>query len=359
MKITRYIFLLILFLFYQASCKAQNALHNYFIEDRNESIKDFGKRMKKDIGFLKDLNPNIKDTIKKGDTIYIAPDLSKKESLPDADVQVLGKSGLFKEVNFLDKRYFVFEVDPHKYKIDLYNLIQSDGEPYSFSSIAKDKKKDLLFAMNGGMYEQDLTPVGLYIAEGKTYKSINLGKEGNGNFYRLKPNGVFMIDSNDNAKVLPSDIYVSSKLKPVLATQSGPMLLVHGVYNSNFQPNSTNFNIRNGVGINKKNNVVFVISEDPVSFYEFSQCFKEFLGCDNALYLDGVVSQIFVPELQKSPSPGTQLGVFITVSNKTGAKKTNNITPGKNGNDNKSAKPPKDQEKKPVDPTRKDPQGNN
>ena len=48
--------------------------------------------------------------------------------------------------------------------------------------------------MNGGMYTEERSPVGLFIKEGKIIKTVNKSK-GTGNFY-LQPNGIFYI-TND------------------------------------------------------------------------------------------------------------------------------------------------------------------
>ena len=37
----------------------------------------------------------------------------------------------------------------------------------------------------------------------------------------------------------------------------------------------------------------FVISEEPVSFGRLARCFRDGLGCRNALYLDGAVSSLW------------------------------------------------------------------
>jgi uncharacterized protein YigE (DUF2233 family) len=39
---------------------------------------------------------------------------------------------------------------------------------------------------------------------------------------------------------------------------------------------------------------VFAVSEAPVNFHTFARLFKEELGCRNALYLDGTISQFYV-----------------------------------------------------------------
>lgn len=236
--------------------------------------------------------------------------------LAQSDTQILDKMGLFKKITFLGKRYFVFEADPHQYKIELFNQVQNNGERYSFDKIAALKGNNLIFITNGGMYEKDFSPVGLYISNGKIYNPINSRQDGAGNFYQLKPNGVFMINSRGDARVLTTEDYVKTNPEPNIATQSGPMLLIKGLINSNFKQHSENVNIRNGVGVNTKHNLVFLISIDQVNFYELAELYKEKLDCEYALYLDGFVSQYFAPEIQKAPLPGLQLGTFITVSKK-------------------------------------------
>jgi len=227
----------------------------------------------------------------------------------------LGKSGLFKLITYKGKQYFVCRVDPHQYKIDLFNRLPDNKGNFDFTTIAAEKGAKLLFAMNGGMFEPDLSPVGLFITKGKTINPLNT-KDGSGNFYNLKPNGVFFVDNKNDPSVVTTDAFTSHAYQPEIATQSGPMLVVEGVFNSNFKENSANFNIRNGIGVTRTHQVVFVVSIDKVNFYELSQLFRDRLGCDNALYLDGFVSQYFAPELQKEPAAGVPLGVFIAVSRK-------------------------------------------
>ena len=69
--------------------------------------------------------------------------------------------------------------------------------------------------------------------------------------------------------------------------------------------------IRNGVGVTGST-AVFVISNEPVSFYEFATYFRDQLKCDDALYLDGVVSALFLPKQGRSDST-VDLGPIIGV----------------------------------------------
>lgn len=53
--------------------------------------------------------------------------------------------------------------------------------------------------------------------------------------------------------------------------------------------------IRSGAGILPDGKVVFVLSKDPVSFYELAQYFLS-LGCVNASFIDGNVSKMYYPK---------------------------------------------------------------
>ena len=155
------------------------------------------------------------------------------------------------------------------------------------------KKQKLLFAMNGGMFHPDYSPVGLYIENHQQLKPLNKASSG-GNF-ALQPNGVFYITSDNKAVICKTADFKSSK-KIKYATQSGPMLLIDGEFHPAFKQGSANVNIRNGVGILPNGKVLFAISTVPVNFYDFALFFKE-KGCRNALYLDGAISEMYCPSI--------------------------------------------------------------
>ena len=162
----------------------------------------------------------------------------------------------------------------------------------------------LEFAMNGGMYEADLTSVGLLVIDGVERKPIDRDK-GWGNFY-LKPNGVFFL-RGDRAGVMETEAYVAAATKPDFATQSGPMLVIDGALHPAFLPQSDSLQIRNGVGVAQDGKAVFAISLEPVRFHDFATLFRDRLGCANALFLDGSISSLFRahPEpLRQYPSDG-------------------------------------------------------
>lgn len=66
--------------------------------------------------------------------------------------------------------------------------------------------------MNGGMYMEDRTPLGLYIENTKQLTRLNTAR-GSGNFY-LQPNGVFYITTDNKAALCKtSDFVKSSKIQ--------------------------------------------------------------------------------------------------------------------------------------------------
>jgi len=155
----------------------------------------------------------------------------------------------------------------------------------------------LTFAMNAGMFHPDFSPVGLLVIDGRPLAPINRAS-GFGNFF-LQPNGVFLVDEG-GARVLPTHEYRNAT--PTIATQSGPMLVDRGLIPdlAAFRPNSDSRFVRNGVCAPTPLSVAFVISEQPVNFFEFAQVFRDHLGCRDALYLDGSISSLYAPQLRRA-----------------------------------------------------------
>ena len=59
-------------------------------------------------------------------------------------------------------------------------------------------------------------------------------------------------------------------------------------------------NIRNGVGIRDAGSAIFVISENPVTFAAFAKAFRYALSCRDVLYFDGLISELYVPALNRT-----------------------------------------------------------
>ncbi len=207
----------------------------------------------------------------------------------------------------------VCRVDLRQDRLKLF-LKDSAGTPYNFfrrveQSLAGVGQR-LLFAMNAGMFREDYTPVGLLVLDGQQVHRLNLAT-GYGNFY-LKPNGVFVLGAS-GAKIVETTEYRALAEPSTFATQSGPLLVHQGQVNSNLNPQGNSRLIRNGVGVVSANEVVFAISDDPVSFYEFASLFRDKLRCAEALYFDGNVSSLFAPTLGRNDQH-VPLGPIVAVT---------------------------------------------
>ncbi|MEM9591598.1 MAG: phosphodiester glycosidase family protein [Pseudomonadota bacterium] len=189
---------------------------------------------------------------------------------------------------------------------------RSDGRPFrTFGAVQEALEaqgRTLVFAMNGGMYERDFTPVGLHIEQGKTLSRLNTktvtGRPSHiPNFYK-KPNGVFFW-GDGTAGVLESDQFSRQSPNTAFATQSGPMLVIDGKIHPAFLKNSRDFKQRNGVGVAPDGTVYFVMTKGRVSFYDFARAFRDGLGVQDALFLDGGWAPgIYAPELRRNDRPG-------------------------------------------------------
>ncbi len=56
-----------------------------------------------------------------------------------------------------------------------------------------------------------------------------------------------------------------------------------------------------------------MISDSEVNFFEFARFFRETLRCDEALYLDGSISSLYAPQLQRADH-FTALGPMVYVA---------------------------------------------
>ncbi len=211
-----------------------------------------------------------------------------------------------------DERFISYRTDLKKQHLALY---WKDDRNQPFKSLQNLKRwldskgVQLIFAMNAGMYKPDHSAQGLFIQNQKTLTALNT-TNGEGNFY-LKPNGVFYTTSDNNAVICKTENFVDNG-SIRYATQSGPMLVIDGRVHPAFKEGSRNVNIRNGVGILPDGRLLFAMSKQVINFYDFADYFKK-SGCKNALYLDGLVSQTYLPG-KKWTQTGGDFGVIIGVT---------------------------------------------
>lgn len=208
-----------------------------------------------------------------------------------------------------DSEILSYTVDLKKQNLQFYWKNPNGKRFQNFESLKKwmnSQSKELVFAMNGGMYQQDGSPQGLYIENEKLFSEIDTIQKGYGNFY-LQPNGIFYITRDKKGVVCKTQDFKNENV--LYATQSGPMLVIDNKIHSKFNKNSKHFNIRNGVGILPDGKLLFAMSKKKVTFYEFASFFKS-KGCKNALYLDGFVSRTYLPSQNWIQTDG-RFGVII------------------------------------------------
>jgi uncharacterized protein YigE (DUF2233 family) len=206
--------------------------------------------------------------------------------------------------NFDAAKFTVCAFNPRRDDIRLF-WTGPDGRPYgSLAALAQAleaKGETLMFAMNAGMFKEDQAPVGLYVENRLKLHEADT-RSGATNFH-MKPNGVFWV-GDGAAGVTETSRYLAGPPPARYATQSGPMLVVDGKIHPKILPNGTSQKIRNGVGACGGGAVVFAIAEEPVTFDAFARLFRDGLQCQNALFLDGSVSSLYAPELNRDDELG-------------------------------------------------------
>lgn len=196
-----------------------------------------------------------------------------------------------------DASFDVYRLEPGEEQGLRFFWKRPDGSPYgSIQALRRDlaaQGEQLTFAVNGGIYARDLVPLGLYVENGLTLNPLSRGR-GGGNFF-LQPNGVFYITAEGGRVVQTEDYRPQVPVRQ--AIQSGPMLVIDGKLHPRFLPGYESRYVRNGVGVDRAGRVLFAISDGATNFHDFGTLFRDRLDCPNALYLDGQISQMYLPEL--------------------------------------------------------------
>ena len=215
------------------------------------------------------------------------------------------------DIDYDANRYTICTVDLTQDELRLF-LYDDSGAPYGqFGAIERTLRRDgeqLGFAMNAGMYHSDRAPVGHYVENGQELMRV-IPNAGPGNF-GLLPNGVLCLRPK-RADVIETRRFIETAPDCTYATQSGPMLVIDGELHPRFLPDSTSRYIRNGVGTSADGKTaIFAISDSPVTFHDFGSLYRDRLGTPNALFLDGNISRLYAPTLNRSDI-GFSLGPII------------------------------------------------
>ncbi|MES2474979.1 MAG: phosphodiester glycosidase family protein [Verrucomicrobiota bacterium] len=220
-------------------------------------------------------------------------------------------------------KFRVVKLDPQQ-----VSLVWKDknGVPYrDFETVQTafaTQGKKVAFIMNAGIFEPGGIPSGLHREKQKNLHPLNLA-EAPGNFF-LKPNGVLYLFGSSSGRTpaivnatsfprIEQEFQIKSASWIEWAIQSGPLLLLDGQRHPAFNQGSTSKLHRNGVGVDVEKRLVFAITAkgERVNFWDFSGLFLK-LGCKDALFLDGDISQMAVNPDQ--PVPSNQFGAMFVVS---------------------------------------------
>ncbi|MBI9099606.1 MAG: hypothetical protein JEY91_14095, partial [Spirochaetaceae bacterium] len=95
---------------------------------------------------------------------------------------------MVKRVTYNSTTYDLIVLNPQKIPLEIIHSPDSKGLSFY------DLKDDVLFAVNGGIFQKDRKPLGYYSRKGVELHPLNRA-DGYGNFY-MKPNGVFFVTEN-------------------------------------------------------------------------------------------------------------------------------------------------------------------
>ena len=212
--------------------------------------------------------------------------------------------------------YTIVEVDLTQAALRLF-WKKPGGERFArFAAVKAHLERNgerLLFATNAGIFDTNFAPCGLHVEDGRQRVPLNL-RSGSGNFF-LKPNGVFLIDAG-GARIIDAAKYDGTRGGVRVAVQSGPLLVLDGGIHPAFKAGSDSLRKRSGVGVVSAQRIAFALSDEPVNFHVFAALFLEDLHCRNALYLDGVISQFYVPSDEPKPHDGDYAGILAVIDRK-------------------------------------------
>lgn len=214
---------------------------------------------------------------------------------------------------FESSRFIVCTFDTTRDELRLTSQDTDGNTIRSFEALGAFLGRDasrVRFAMNAGMFNDAGAPIGLFISEGAQSHALSR-TDGPGNFH-MKPNGVFWQGENSAVHVDATDAYAAEPRAARFATQSGPMLVIDGELHPQFQHDGPSRYLRNGVGVRDEHTAYFVISSGVVSFGRFARFFRDELNCDDALFLDGSVSSLWAPQMDRRDE-STDLGPMAVV----------------------------------------------
>lgn len=205
--------------------------------------------------------------------------------------------------NYKSKSYEIisFKVDSgFVSSISILDNISLTAESFFFDSLSKVGK---FFAITAGSVDTLCNLLGFLVSNGVVKQKLNLGV-GVGNFYAFG-NSVLVMSKANIGFVAPNSLIASTQYD--FALQSGPTLVDKGKINSVFSNSSQNKYVRCGIGLSGSSSNLklhFVLSNEPVSFYQISDLFLNKLRCTDAYLLESsFLASAHFPNSKKTFSP--------------------------------------------------------
>ena len=227
--------------------------------------------------------------------------------------QVTGDGIEYREMRAGNRVYQVVRVDLTYADVRMYWNDEA-GQP--FGSLAalhrwlQGRGERLLAATNAGIFYRSRLPAGLHVERGAPpLRPLNTSPtppsgEARGNFFS-QPNGVFYISRSGTAHIDETSAAARALPRMLEATQSGPLLLLHGVPHPLVGDSTL---ARNAVAVCSSRQVAFVFAP-RASIRELALFVRDVLGCPDALYLDGAISGLWVPSARVR-SDGSYVGIL-------------------------------------------------
>lgn len=167
----------------------------------------------------------------------------------------------------------------------------------------------VVFAMNGGGFDEGGTPHGYYVEKGDRLFRLNRSSDAFGAapsavLYGFVDSGWFVWESQR--------FYDEVTRRPDFGTQSGPMLVQAGEINLAITEMEPVLVVRNAVGRDAGGRLHFVISDQPVDLARLARFFRDVANTPNAMQLDENVAQLWDPQHDRLDL-GDPLGPIIVV----------------------------------------------
>lgn len=193
-----------------------------------------------------------------------------------------------------------FQIDPRKIPLEL--VLARDFQQRSMTAAQFAESTNAVFAVNGGFFDHNASPLGLRVQKQKIVNPIkNISWWG---VFGLRHGTPFIQSAAEYRQQVPAD----------LAIQAGPRLVVYNHIVKSLKPGVAE---RTGVCINSAEQVIIAVTEStPLSLTDFAKALKrseakDGLGCVMALNLDGGGStQLYA----KLPDDELSLPGFSSVS---------------------------------------------